>query len=80
MKDNEVGVIEDVCGQLNDVEGEWQKLVEECIGRLLKLIEEPKIDPVVEDMKDPELKPIPEPDPVLKEQVITPSDNLINDE
>ena len=42
MKDNEIGVIEDVCGQLNDVEGEWQKLVEECIGRLLKLIEEPK--------------------------------------
>ena len=27
---------------LNDVEGEWQKLVEECIGRLLKLIEKPK--------------------------------------
>ena len=47
MKDNEIGVIEDVCGQLNDVEGEWQKLVEECIGRLLKLIEEPKIDVVM---------------------------------
>ena len=44
------------------------------------IIEEPKIDPVVEDMKDPELKPIPEPEPVLKEQVITPSDNLINDD
>ena len=33
-----IGEIEDVCGQLNDVEGEQQKLVEECIERLLNII------------------------------------------
>jgi len=38
MNKNEIGEIEDVCGQLNDVEGEYQKLVEECIERLLKII------------------------------------------
>jgi len=42
MNNDEIAEIEDICGQLNDVEGEWQKLVEECIGRLLKLIEKPK--------------------------------------
>jgi hypothetical protein len=38
MNKNEIGEIEDICGQLNDVEGEYQKLVEECIERLLKII------------------------------------------
>ena len=38
MNENTIGEIEDVCGQLNDVDGEHQKLVEECIERLLKLI------------------------------------------
>ena len=50
MKDETAGVIEDVCGQLNDIEGEWQKTAEECIGRLMKLIEDkedPKIDVVM---------------------------------
>ena len=33
------GEIEDICGQLGDVEGEHQKLVEECIEKLLTLVE-----------------------------------------
>ena len=38
VDEDSIGEIEDICGQLNDVEGEYQKLVEECIERLLKLI------------------------------------------
>ena len=38
INENTIGEIEDICGQLNDVEGEHQKLVEECIERLLNII------------------------------------------
>ena len=38
MDQDSIGQIEDICGQLNDVEGEHQKLAEECIERLIKLI------------------------------------------
>ena len=41
MNNNEKAEIEDICGQLNDVEGEYGGLVAECIGRLQFLTEEP---------------------------------------
>ena len=38
IDENSIGEIEDICGQLNDIEGEYQKTAEECIERLIKLI------------------------------------------
>ena len=34
-----VGELEDICGQLGDIEGEWQKTAEEAIQRIQKMIE-----------------------------------------
>ena len=33
------GELEDICGQLGDIEGEWQKTAEEAIKRIQALIE-----------------------------------------
>ena len=33
------GELEDICGQLGDIEGEWQKTAEEVIKRIQALIE-----------------------------------------
>tara|TARA_R100001530_G_scaffold102258_1_gene71083 strand:+ start:946 stop:1209 length:264 start_codon:yes stop_codon:yes gene_type:complete len=48
MNESAIGDIEDICGQLNDVSGEYEKLVEECIERLIKIIKPYK------DMKIPQ--------------------------
>ena len=32
------GELEDICGQLGDIEGEWQKTAEEAIKRIQELI------------------------------------------
>jgi len=38
-KDAIKGELEDICGQLGDIEGEWQKTAEEAIKRIQALIE-----------------------------------------